>query len=671
MDLVSQSILAVILAAIVIAIIVKLLAWLYMKSSGEVAFVRTGFGGSKIVRNGGAIVVPVLHQTMPVSLNTMRLEVSREGKESLKTLDRMLVNVSAAFYIHVQPTAEAIARAAETLGSRTTNPQAVRELLEGRFVDALRAVAAEMELKDLHERRAEYVARVGDRVTPELAKNGLKLESVSLLQLDQAPREFFDPSNALDAEGLTALSRQIEDRRRVRNEIERDTELAIQRKALDVEKKQLEIEKEQLQIGREVEHARLQQQQEIAVRRAAQSSEISREQAEQRRRSEEARLAAERHVQRLIINTEMEIEREKIDTDHSLKIARIESEQVARERDVMQRLAIDLATLRQRTSLQLAELDREIEVSSRERAREEALAHVDAAKLLARKLVNEADIHTMREIEQQRILAERQVSELRLEKEQTLRQLEINKQKVIELASVEYRRIADAAEQDREIASALKSVDRYAALARADETRASAVSAEQVVAREIERVRAETRRMVQEIEATRAQIEADGLAKAEQIRLAALARQYEVEATGKRAIYEAENQLNERQVGLKVKLASLERLPDIIRESAKPMEQIDSIKIVQVEGITGSANSSTRNGAAAAAGDHPLNGAAPAGSFAEQVMSSALRYRAQAPLVESVLREVGLDGTALNGLTEAIRLDADEPKPKRVESQGS
>ncbi len=55
---------------------------------------------------------------------------------------------------------DAIANAAQTLGQRTMQPEALRELLEGKFVDALRSVAAEMTMDEMHEKRGEYVKRV-------------------------------------------------------------------------------------------------------------------------------------------------------------------------------------------------------------------------------------------------------------------------------------------------------------------------------------------------------------------------------------------------------------------------------------------------------------------------------------------------------------------------------
>ena len=71
----GQFILGLIVVAAVVAIVVWLLNWLYLRSSKERAFVRTGFGGQKVVQNGGAFVLPIIHEVIPVNMNTLRLEV--------------------------------------------------------------------------------------------------------------------------------------------------------------------------------------------------------------------------------------------------------------------------------------------------------------------------------------------------------------------------------------------------------------------------------------------------------------------------------------------------------------------------------------------------------------------------------------------------------------------
>ena len=120
----------IIFAALVIIGII--IARLYRRSSKEISFVRTGFGGEKVILGGGAIVLPVLHEIIPVNMNTLRLEVRRADDQALITRDRMRVDVMAEFYVRVKPLAESIAVAAQTLGQKTMSPNELKNLVEGK-----------------------------------------------------------------------------------------------------------------------------------------------------------------------------------------------------------------------------------------------------------------------------------------------------------------------------------------------------------------------------------------------------------------------------------------------------------------------------------------------------------------------------------------------------------
>lgn len=92
------TVIALVLTLFVIGLI---FARLYRRASAEQAFVRTGLGGQKVVMSGGAIVMPIFHETIPVNMNTLKLEVSRAAAESLITRDRMRVDVAVAFFLRV------------------------------------------------------------------------------------------------------------------------------------------------------------------------------------------------------------------------------------------------------------------------------------------------------------------------------------------------------------------------------------------------------------------------------------------------------------------------------------------------------------------------------------------------------------------------------------------
>ncbi|MCG8425871.1 MAG: flotillin family protein [Chromatiales bacterium] len=561
-------------------------ARLYKRASKETSFVRTGFGGQKVIMNGGAIVLPVMHEIIPVNMNTLRLEVRRANEQALITRDRMRVDVLAEFYVRVQPTAEAIANAAQTLGMRTMHPEALKELVEGKFVDALRAVAAEMAMIELHEQRVDFVQKVQQVVSEDLLKNGLELESVSLTGLDQTSKEYFNPDNAFDAEGLTKLTEAIEERRKRRNEIEQDTDVEIVRKNLDAERQRLEL-------GREEEYARLQQEREISVRRAAQEAEIAREQAEQKREAEQAQIAAHQQTEQSRIGADRAVAEERIEMERQVREREIAKAKAVEAADIEKARVVESSEIDKRRALELAEQDRAVAIA--EKSREQSEAEAEANRARADAVKAEEQVVTVRETE----VAERD------------KQIEL-----VEAAKEAERRaisVKVAAEAEKEAAEDHAEAVRIGAQANADQER----------------------------------LQAEGKAEAEKLAASAAEQRYRVDAEGKRALNEAENILAADQITRQIKLALIDQLPEIIRESVKPMEQIDGIKIFQVDGLNG--NSSNGNGEAA----HN-------GSLADQVVNSALRYRAQAPLVEGLLNELGLKGESLNGLTAEAFTEAAE-----------
>ncbi len=519
---------------IVLLVIGLMLARLYKRASKEVGFVRTGFGGEKVVINGGALVLPVFHETMPVNLNTVRLAVERKNTDALITFDRLRIDVKAEFYVRVKPDEQSIATAAQTLGMRTMHPDALKELVEGKFVDALRSVAAGMTMAQLHEQRSEFVQKVQQASSVDLAMNGLELESVSLTGLDQTSIEHFNANNAFDAEGLTKLTEQIELRKKARNDIEQDTRVQI-------ETKNLEAERQSFLIGRDTEFARLEQEREIEMKRAEQASEVAREQALRQQESEQARIEAKKQV---------------------------DSQQIQADR------AVKEAQIAQTQALELARQEQQIAVQNKSREESQARAEADGAR--AKAVAAEEQVTTARETE----IAERQKS--------------------IELI--------DAAREAERAAIGVKVQAEAAKQAAADRAEAQRLTAEG------------------DAEATKLKAEADRI-------------RFEVEAAGQRAVNEAANLLSSDTMSLQTKLALLKVLPEIIREAAKPMEAIDSIKIVQVEGLNGHGG----NGGGQDGSDHNL---------ANSAVSAALRYRAQAPLIDGLMKELGLDGSSLDTLTK-------------------
>ena len=189
---------------------------------------RTGLGGQKVVLDGGAFVLPIVHDVIPVNMNTLRLEVARGRDKALITQgpharrrDRRVLRARR------RPTPTPSPPPPRRSASARMEPEQLKELVEGKFVDALRTAAAEMTMEELHEKRGDYVRRVRERGGRGPAQERPRAR-IGLADPARPDRAWSSSTrrNAFDAEGLTRLTEQIERRKKHRNDIEQDTMIA-------------------------------------------------------------------------------------------------------------------------------------------------------------------------------------------------------------------------------------------------------------------------------------------------------------------------------------------------------------------------------------------------------------------------------------------------------------
>lgn len=542
MDL--KTLLIAIAAVVVFLLLIGvLLGRLYRRASREVSLVKTGAGGKRVIMDGGVIVLPLLHEISPVNMKTFRLEVKRADEGALITKDRMRVDVGVEFYVSVQATEDGISRAAQTLGARTFDVNLLREMIEGKLIDGLRAVAARMTMDELHENRTTFVQEVQNTVANDLLKNGLELESVSLTALDQTPFGALDENNAFNAVGMRKLAEVIAKSKKERAEIDAEAEVSV---ALSM----MEGEKRKLQIARDQEEARLARVQEIDLMKAAQNSQLA-----------QAREQAESETERARIKREQDIK--------SAEIARartIEEAQITKERDI-----------------EVANQDRQIIIAEKSEAESRARASADAARAEATKAAEA--IETARAI----AVAER------------------NR----EIAVIEARREAEREATKIQLAAG---AERSAAVDRA------------AAAREF------------------AQGEADALT----IRAAAKKTDLLAEAEGRQALANSENTLSPEIIALRIALAKLEAMPQIVAEMVKPAEKIDFIRINQINGLGANAGGGDANKA-------PVN----------QAFDAMLGAALQLPAMKKLGEELGMNfDEGLTGILSDPKAPAQPDKPK-------
>ena len=566
----------ILIGLVVFLILLVVFAKFYQKSSKDIAFVRTGMFGQKIVLTGGALAIPIVHQTTPVNMNTLKLEIERKESNGIITKDKMRVDIKTDFYLRVVGDKESVSLAAQTLGARTLNPKSVQELMEGKFVSAMRSVISDMTLDNLQSSALKFTNEVHKLVENVVTKNGLELESVSLSKLDQTSKEFFDPSNTFDAEGLIKITEETEASRKKRNDIQKSTELKIEQTNLEAEQKSLEI-------NRQSEFARIQKELEISNRRSEQSSAIAKSQAENKRISSEIETKENQQIEKLKIKSDETLQKERIETEKNLRTLELEKQK-----------SIRVSEIESQKNIQIEEENKTIDLFAKQKERAQAA-------------ISTRDAESKATVAEENIVTAKLMAQSEREKA---------------IALIKSKRIAE----EKSIATTLA--------AAAEKTAASDVAkAKELIAN------------------------AEALAK--KVKLTA-------EAEGLKKLNEATNILKSEQIAMKVKLDIIEKLPEIIKQSVKPIENIDGIKIVDVGGL---GLNSEANGSSGTKNNDDI---------VDRVVTGAMKYKTQAPILEQLVKEVGLVGegenfndliTGKSSLITGKQKKDDKPSPTKLKTK--
>ena len=636
----ADIIAGIILVALAIAIIVYLLHWLYRRSSKEVSFVRTGMMGEKVVISGGAFVLPIIHNITQVGMRTLSLNIKRAGDKSLITKDRMRAELVTEFFTKVPPEAKAVSTAAQTLGNRTLDPEHLKEVVAGRFADALGEVAAKMTLDEIQENRGQFVKQVANIANESIGHTGLALETVSIISLDQAPIEMFNPANTFDSQGLTQLTEQIEERKKKRNDITQDTKISIENKNLETIQKELEIKKNE-------EFSKYQQEREIAIQRAKEKTETIKEKAEKEREAEEAEIRSQEQIEvaKISQNQVIEVERKLTETRLIEEIEKRRKEQNELEKNS----AFEIRQKDLETEVKILNLDKESEYARLEKQRQ-----VDIKRAQEKAAIIKEQSERQKEAEEAQIVSEQQVKNAKIEQQKNIDSHRIESERVVRLLDIEKTKRLSIEEHQKNLEVINKSKQVLKSKAEEENSRARAIEAEE---------KANSARYVEKAQGIKKVDVITAASKAEQDRHATMAAKlrYEIDAAGKEALNSAENLRSDasRRSALRLKLA--DKIESIIRESVKPMANIGDIKIVDVNGLPGFSGTSSTGGGGNGEASDGTGGPARSGNLADNVVSSALRYRAHQPFLDSLLKEIGMAPGEISNIRNILG-DYENPK---------
>ena len=577
-----------VLSGVFLAFVVR-----YKKPKADMSLVRTGGSGEKVSITAGLWLNTIIHEVKEISLNTMVLEVLREGEDAFITLDYNRANVEAVFYLQVEPSEDDILRAAQALGDKSMTPETIRELIEPKLEGALRSVAAESEITELLQKRVEFAEKVDGAVGENLKnENGLKLEAVSIIRVDQTPIETYKEENQFDARGIRTITEITAEQAKETEQIEQEKEVAIVKIIVDARIQKLEAEQDQA-------WAESDQQKNIAIYAAEREADTMKFQFEMEQEVQEREFLMKQEVEKARVAQEQAIEEREIEKIKEVELAKVEQEQTVQIREIEKNLIVETEQIEQMKSVQIAEIEKDLIVEIQRFDQEEQVGIREQGKLLEieRAKISQEEGVALRDIE--KALA---VETSKFSQEQAVQEREIEKNLVIETAQINQNRQVELTEIDKVLEVEQSRIGQELSLQLIDEDRNISVADKQV-----DTANAQKNQLVAEAGKAEAEI---GVIAVQQTKEAEWQREVAVigaeaqaqpierladavlaeamaKAQGEMAHMEARNVAEQRVLVQEAIMELIDGSADIVEQLMRPVEKIDSIKILDMGGSEG------------------------------------------------------------------------------------
>ncbi|TVZ39705.1 putative membrane protein YqiK [Alteromonadaceae bacterium 2753L.S.0a.02] len=557
------------IAFLVILGIMALFKAFYVKVEQGVALIKNDLSTKPKVFFTGAWILPVIHKKELMRISLITLEVDRRGKEGLICADNMRADITVAFYLRVNETPEDVLKVAKSLGAnRASDKNAVHELFNAKFSEALKTVGKQIDFVKLFEDRQHFRDKIIEVIGNDL--NGYALEDVAIDYLEQTPKAALDPANILDAEGIRKITELTATQNVKTNIFERDEELAIKKKNVETVEAMLELERQQAD-------AEARQQREILSLQAREEAETKRIQEEERKKAEMATLLADQDLKVQAENQMREIE---VAEQNRQRAVVIEIEKVTRAKD------LEIVSREREVELQRIEAEKAIEVEKkeianviRERVSVDKTVAIEEEKIKEVREVSEAD-----RVKQVQVLAA--VAKAEEEKVRTVKEAEAQEvaakhkaEEITTLAQAELEASAKQADAKKKLAEGVQAEQAASGLAEAkvQEAKADAMEKEGL---------AEARVIASKGEAEAGVIALKGESEAKAVRETGVAQaevtreQFKAEADGLVDKFEAMGRMSDQarqheefrmtlETAFKEALASIEAGKDIAKENAE------------------------------------------------------------------------------------------------------
>ncbi|MEP0955113.1 SPFH domain-containing protein [Microcoleus sp. FACHB-1515] len=391
----------VLIGTLVLLLLLSVWAYtrVYVITPNNEAFVRTGgvFVKRKtVILNGGCVVLPGFHELTRVPLREISIDVERTGKLAVRTQDYLRADMRVTFYVCISASEEDVLTAAARLSQNgKITPDDIKNALEKRADDAIRAAAKTKSLAEIDSDKLGFAQEVLNLVQQDLGKVGLTLNNIAISEIQES--DTYDTNNFFDAQGVRLRTETIQRSIQQKREVELSTQVAIEQKELDAQKRSLQIEQEKqtarLEQNFQVEALKAQRDREIQEAKERESAATQRTKILQQKSVEEEEIRRQLGIRQSQIDADIELE----ERNKLLKVAKAVQQQEAEVAEIARQRTIDSNTFD--AQVQIAESERLAKLAQEDVAIAIANKRRESFQAEAQRAKAEASVKTATEVE--------------------------------------------------------------------------------------------------------------------------------------------------------------------------------------------------------------------------------------------------------------------------------
>ncbi|MCB9456870.1 MAG: hypothetical protein H6671_12865 [Anaerolineaceae bacterium] len=301
-----ESLTVLIIPAVILILVVALISWLtryYHRVPPNQVMVVFGRKQPRMVTNGGAFVIPILESFKVLDLTIMTIKTE---KDEVYTVSGVPIQLDWVAQVQIDRDEAALQTASRAFLDKTR--EEVRKVIEETLSANFRAIVGQMSVEAIHRDRDDFVQRVQDLASDDVAAMGVRVISMGI-------EEITDNEGYLQAMAAPQIAAVKRDAAIAQAEAEREARVKAAIARREAEQAELDAEREILAQREAFQLREVEVNKRVDLEKASSDQEVQQRRALAVEQQQEAEVLVPARAERQAVEIRAEADRRRIEIE--------------------------------------------------------------------------------------------------------------------------------------------------------------------------------------------------------------------------------------------------------------------------------------------------------------------------------------------------------------------